>query len=600
MEPYIEECGGEIYSDCDDQERIWNDAVAVAEKHNRKILMIIGADWCASCHAFNEMLHSDEEAFVKFSEKYVFIEINGDKASSLEALEETLGVKVYGFPTGFLVAPLGLQVLAQTFPSQYQSIEELEAFLDGQGEQDSPAEIQQAIAQVYNLGAASVDLANKDIELEIENNGIKWVSAKDSESAAYLNQGVAFLHVFHYIDALRSFKMAEKIDPDSLYPAAGMILSYLQLSAYESEPFIAELISRSKKKAEGASERERQWYQLAVSIYQEQSSGFSRIANPESKTVTEALQVLLNSSPQDVEVLTLANFMAGNASDIESFQKALEIDPLHTGANHYIVHYREATGSSTEALKNAEILAAQAPYGAHAIHMLGHLLPDLGRWTEAEELFAQADEIHRNWSERNAVPTTEDWHYAHNVHLRAITQIGLGQIDKGIEALEKACEFDPRSCMHMYATMMISGDLEQIKSSMDDRIASQIAWQPYLQEYYDEIEIIQKGSTSGPISEAAEEHLKLMQKIADSQGTSTENKKSLKSEIDGAIQMNFPQSGFDSWSTGLLRSLRILALTARLQDQDLYNSTLESVKKKANEFNFDLYGQLKGSGVQKP
>ena len=101
---------------------------------------------------------------------------------------------------------------------------------------------------VLQLGNASIQLANRPIDIEVVANKIEWIpaSSNDKKFSAYINQGLAFLHVFHYIDALRSFKMAQQIQPDSAYAAAGQIFSYLSLDAQASAPFVMALLEQVK------------------------------------------------------------------------------------------------------------------------------------------------------------------------------------------------------------------------------------------------------------------------------------------------------------------------------------------------------------------
>ena len=448
------------------------------------------------------------------------------------------------------------------------------------------------IKKIKYLGFASVELANKRIDIEITNNRIIWVQSGKQDFDAYLNQGIAFLHVFHYIDALRSFKMAHQINPQSLYPVAGMILSYVNLSSH-SIPFVERLLLISKGLVETATEREKLWYKLAASIFIDRSMSFVlRYKYPDFKAPATAYSDLLEFDPNDVETLTLASYMTSQYSE-ETLLKALEIQPLHIGANHYLTHLKESMGKSSEAFRNAQIFFEQAPYSAHAIHMLGHILPEVGNWSEAKKSFQKANEIHLGWAERNEVSPGEDWHYAHNRLLLAVTQIALGEFSEARESLVNLCFSENRldACLHFFSLNNIIGNLDELQIEYD-RVSSRFPrLASYLQELMDEIKLL-KGFPFKrlPPENQRSRHLALVNQIIQSHKTTDPALKlDLIHNIERYIQTSFPQNGFDSWSEGLFNSLRILSVTARIKDKETYKKTLSFLQGKANEFNMDLY-----------
>ena len=454
------------------------------------------------------------------------------------------------------------------------------------------------VALVKKLGSASVELANTDIGIELIENSITWVQSDNKEFDAYLNQGVAFLHRFHYIDALRSFKMAHQIAPHSLYPVAGMIFSYVRLSVADSTPLIEQLVLTSKRCVELAGQKEKMWYDLAVAIFLRKTGLFLEERYQDATPLTRAYLRLSRSNPNDVEALTLGNYMVGGQGARDEFLKALEIQPQHIGANHYLLHFMEHTGQSSEALEYAQNFYKNAPFSAHATHMLGHILPVLGSWSEAKSRFKEAHGIHLAWSQKNEVRPEEDWHYYHNFHLLSIVHISLGELEEGYKILEDVCHSNLGSnfCVQLYALYNIMDDLDSVQERHNQTVAEYPQSRQYLQGVIDEVALL-KGVVFDElsVSSRSSRHLILVNKIIQSQNIEDPlSTLQLIDDIEAYIESYFTRMGFDIWTFGVLNSLRILSVTARIEDRELYEATLSVVRKTANEFDFDLYNHVEG------
>lgn len=49
-----------IYKVCSDQSKIFGKQLAQAKKNNKKLLVVLGADWCPWCVSLNRILHVEE------------------------------------------------------------------------------------------------------------------------------------------------------------------------------------------------------------------------------------------------------------------------------------------------------------------------------------------------------------------------------------------------------------------------------------------------------------------------------------------------------------------------------------------------------------
>ncbi len=451
---------------------------------------------------------------------------------------------------------------------------------------DSPQHSSEVTEQfgVEYIGNASVGLTNKTIPLEIKDNTITWVSPEttDDTYAAYLNQGMAFLHVFHWIDALRSFKMAQEIKKDSLYAAAGQIFSYLSLNPSDAAPFIQALV-KDMNGVSTATPLEKAWYDFALAM----AKASNVLNQPGVKSVSQAFRDLNSLAPNDSEVSTFAAWTARQGG-IQTYLDVLETQPNHLGANHYVTHMLEGAGQSANAVPFAEKVAEYGSFNGHAIHMLGHVLPEVGRWKDAVAEFEKAHQVHLDWASRNDVPMSEDWHYAHNLHLMGVSKAGIGDFQDAQSDMELGCEFDGRSCIDLFNLKILTMTPEEFTTELDNFLATlPQGWAPYFSNYYNEI-ALRNGQSLSEITiqdQMYQDHLVLVAKLMEAKkgNLSPTAKSQLNQTIKTFIATRFPQTGFDSWAKGVFMSLRILAITKRMDDQDYFQTAETELLKKLPE-----------------
>ncbi len=457
------------------------------------------------------------------------------------------------------------------------------------GDQHDPDSVQQLSGEtelfgVQYIGNASVGLTNQTISLEIENNLIEWGNPSTGSKAhnAYLSQGMAFLHVFHWVDALRSFKMAQEIDEESLYAATGQIFSYLSLSPNDAAPFIQALVQEMSG-VNTIDPLEQAWYDFALAV----ASASNVISQPGVKSVNQAYQVLKSQGPTNLEVLTFASWTARQGG-AQPYLDVLQMQPNHIGANHYLTHMLEGAGQSAQAIPYAEKVAKYGSFNGHAIHMLGHVLPEVGRWKDAVAEFEKAHQVHLDWASRNGVPMQEDWHYAHNLHLMGVSKAGIGEFQDAESDMAEGCEFDGRSCIDLFNLKILTLPPAEFTKALDDFLASvPPGWAPYFSNYYNEIDL-RNGKKLSEITiedQRYVEHLDLVAQLvaADNSSLTPAAKSQLNRNIQNFIGTRFPQTGFDSWAKGVFMSLRILAITKRMNDQDYFHTAEKELKKKLPE-----------------
>ena len=89
-------------------------------------------------------------------------------------------------------------------------------------------------------------------------------------------------------------------------------------------------------------------------------------------------------------------------------------------------------------MTNGQQYARLAPKVPHARHMLGHDLRRVGRVDDAIVEFEAADQLSRDYFQRENVPAEFDWHYHHNLDLLGTSYAYRGEMKKAAGLLQRA------------------------------------------------------------------------------------------------------------------------------------------------------------------
>jgi thiol:disulfide interchange protein len=84
-----------IYDENADGAKQIADALALAKKENKRVLLQFGANWCGWCHKLHKLCQTDAEITAKLKESFVvvLVDVNKDHNSAIN--------KRYGNPTRF-------------------------------------------------------------------------------------------------------------------------------------------------------------------------------------------------------------------------------------------------------------------------------------------------------------------------------------------------------------------------------------------------------------------------------------------------------------------------------------------------------------------
>ena len=147
------------------------------------------------------------------------------------------------------------------------------------------------------------------------------------------------------------------------------------------------------------------------------------------------------------------------------------------------------------------------------------------------------------------------------------------------------------ACFHLYLSYNITDSPGIAKIKLNKVVQDKPFLREALQGSIAEASLLQGDSFYGFSKDSQNsDHLQLVNAILESakEGKFVSDGE-LMNLIKEYVKYNFPEKGFDSWSTGVLNIMRVLSITVKLKNHKLYNTVLPYVKAKLNGFDFDWY-----------
>jgi tetratricopeptide (TPR) repeat protein len=232
-------------------------------------------------------------------------------------------------------------------------------------------------------------------------------STKSTEARAYFDQGMRLLWAFNHDESTRSFAKAAELDPQCAICWWGVALTVgpnynLPMMAEPRAKVAWEALQRAKQEAAASSPVEQALIGALATRYQGPQPLEPSNAGPVLAAYARSMQHVAAafSDDVDVQVMTAEAMMNINAWKLWSLdgtpalgteeivallEGALAKNPLHPGANHYLIHALEASPHPEKAVAAAERLTGMMPAAGHLEHMPAHIFQRIGRYEDAAE-----------------------------------------------------------------------------------------------------------------------------------------------------------------------------------------------------------------------
>ena len=292
------------------------------------------------------------------------------------------------------------------------------------------------------------------------------ISSKVEGVQDYFNQGLIMAFAFNHAESIRSFKAAQKLDPNcaicfwgealALGPNINVTSDGKAIMSPQDRLDAFERTNKAMSLIEFASPKEKDFILTLKSRYNGDVNS-SRV--PLDIAYAEAMEALSSKYPDDTDAASLyaealMNTMPWNywAEDgnpkpdtikvINTIESVLDKDPNHPLAIHLFIHAVEASSDPGRAEEAADRLADLVPGAGHLVHMPSHIYWRVGRYEDASLANIAAAKVDEEYiAQCNAQGFYPALYYPHNVHFLWAASTMEGMSDLSIESAIKVSNY---------------------------------------------------------------------------------------------------------------------------------------------------------------
>src|SRR6188474_1337108 len=273
----------------------------------------------------------------------------------------------------------------------------------------------------------------------------KWkISTKSDSAQFYFNQGINMYYSFHIIEAMASFKKAEKFDENSPMLLWAQALAYgpnINDFGYTASPEALSAIGKAIEFSGRCTDKEIALIEAQRTRYSYDSSQTRVILN---QLYVDKMKEAYEKFPGDADVATLYAdaMMLQHPWDLwktdgtpkpwtplirEVIEKVLAKNPNHPGANHYYIHVMEPSPYAAKALPSADRLGKTNPGLSHVVHMPSHIYLRTGLYQKGVDVNINAvNSYQKSISLYGAVTGADFLYIIHNLHMKTNNAMLLG------------------------------------------------------------------------------------------------------------------------------------------------------------------------------
>ena len=276
------------------------------------------------------------------------------------------------------------------------------------------------------------------------------------QAQAYFNQGMRIANDFNHVEAIRSFRWAQHLDPECAMCFWGEALALgPNINApmdEEAAPLAYAAMRKASSLMGNVSEKEQALIKALESRYR---SDDLTLRAQHDNAYAKAMLAVAGAYPEDNNVLALAAEAMMDAQPWDYWQSdyrtpkgrtaqvltlletVLERDPEHSAAIHLYIHITEASDDPYRAEEGAERLSGLAPAAGHLVHMPSHTFHRVGRYIDAYRVNVAAMEANEAYfAEAQSSVLYEYGYYTHNVH-SALTSAQMAGDSDAAQSLAK-------------------------------------------------------------------------------------------------------------------------------------------------------------------
>ena len=274
------------------------------------------------------------------------------------------------------------------------------------------------------------------------------ISSPNADARAYFNQGVQLMYAFAKAEAGRSFREAQRRDPECAICYWGEAWAWGpyvngRMTSTEAPRAFGAIKTASALAEDHASPKERAYIEAMAVRYVEHFEPADH--GREDRAYADAMARVAERYPDDLDAATLyaeALFLrlprpgTFDLADpvvarlVRVLEGVLARDIRHPGACHLYIHTTELTAEPERAAACAGHLGTAMPAASHLNHMPSHTWARMGRWGDAVDASVRAWESDRN----SASGATFATYPAHDLQMLVLAACMDGQAALAIRA----------------------------------------------------------------------------------------------------------------------------------------------------------------------
>ncbi|MGI9260830.1 MAG: hypothetical protein ACR2QR_02270 [Woeseiaceae bacterium] len=288
------------------------------------------------------------------------------------------------------------------------------------------------------------------------------ISTSDPDAQRYFDQGLVIDFAFNHAESARSFRAAQKLDPEcamcywgealALGPNINVTSNGKVVMSDDERTGAYSAIQKAVALKDTVSEAERDYIEALASRY---NGDPTTPREPLDTAYADAMRALHAKYPQDDDAASLFAESLMNTMPwdywldpenpkpltmevLAALETVLARSPEHPLAIHLYIHAVEASSQPERAETPADNLADLVPGAGHLVHMPSHIYWRVGRYADASEANVKAAAVDEAYiAACNAQGFYPAAYYPHNIHFLWAASSMEGRSAVAIEAARK-------------------------------------------------------------------------------------------------------------------------------------------------------------------
>lgn len=291
------------------------------------------------------------------------------------------------------------------------------------------------------------------------------ITTASADAQKYFDQGMVLAFGFNHAESIRSFRAAQRLDPDCAMcfwgealatgPNINVTSKGKAVMSPEDRAAAYAAIQKAIALKDKASPAEQDLIDALATRY---SANFEAERAPQDIAYAEAMGRYVAAHPDDDDAAAIYaeawmdtmpwDYWSADGEPkpetvevINALEAILARSPNHPLALHLYIHAVEASADAGRAEDEADRLIALVPGSGHLVHMPAHIYWRVGRYDDAAQANVLAAKVDEDYiAQCNAQGFYPALYYPHNIHFLWAAASMSGQSAVALEAAQKLAD----------------------------------------------------------------------------------------------------------------------------------------------------------------